>query len=47
VPQEDLIAKMADLKVSNAVIIQKNLKLNRNEKNRRILKDDNDLLSRN
>ncbi len=43
-PQEDLIAKMADLKVSNAVIIQKNLKLNRNEKNRRILKDDNDLL---
>ncbi len=46
-PQEDLIAKMADLKVSNAVIIQKNLKLNRNEKNRRILKDDNDLLSRN
>jgi hypothetical protein len=39
-----MIAKMADQKVSNAVIIQKNLKLNRKEKNRRILMDDNDLL---
>jgi hypothetical protein len=32
-PQDELIAKMADQKVSNAVIIQKNLKLNRKEKN--------------
>lgn len=43
-PQDEMIAKMADQKVSNAVIIQKNLKLNRKEKNRRILMDDNDLL---
>jgi hypothetical protein len=45
-PQDEMIAKMADQKVSNAVIIQKNLKLNRKEKNRRILMDDNDLLSK-
>jgi hypothetical protein len=37
---------MADQKVSNAVIIQKNMKLNRKEKNKRILMDDNDLLSK-
>lgn len=46
-PQEEMIGKMADQKVSNAVIIQKALKPSKNDKFRRILMDDNDLLPKN